>query len=168
MQETIPNEYIERIIHLYVNEEKSGPVIAEELGISKTSVYNILRRNDIIIKRRDKPFESCRKKAICEACGKEFIKKSALQKYCQEPCNYRYAGMGKVHAMNYLYINSIRRTFYHLCKSNPDKAKEYQLSMLEEEGPEFTQKVLGDILQRKEFIHIKEIYDKYKNLWENE
>jgi len=108
------------------------------------------------------------KKQKCIICGKSFLAKSVSQKYCHHPCDYRDSERRRGVGLRYDYIKAIRRDFYRLIKSNPEKALLLQKQMEKEEGKKFRDMALDGITQKDEFKKMDKTYKKYKHLWKGE
>jgi len=97
---------------------------------------------------------------VCPVCGKTFTTKNPRKKYCNNPCTKskeRY-----LIEKRYFIITSIRQTYVNLIEENPYKAKLFKEQMEQEEGPEFTKMVLGNILHNK--LDEKEVRQTYKRM----
>jgi len=104
-------------------------------------------------------------KAICPICGKEFKKTKRNQKYCHNPCSYDYNEKRKYVGLTYHQIKVLRSKFFSLSKSNPEKALEFREQMIAEEGKEFANLALGNIIESDLFKKLETAHSKYKHLW---
>ena len=68
--------------------------------------------------------------------------------------------------MTYIFICSIRKTFWERLKANPENALELQKQRKQEEGNEVTDMVLNGITDTDEFKHLRKVQKKYKKVFE--
>jgi len=104
----------------------------------------------------------------CILCGKIFYTFSLRQKYCYEPCNTNYNPdtMCQYKSERYYYIKTIRKEIWAILKSNPEKIVYLKNEMEKEEGKEFADMVFGKILESDEFKKMKQIQEKYSEIYE--
>jgi len=105
-------------------------------------------------------------KQKCIVCNKLFKPKVRTQKYCHNPCNGAYSEKNKFKHLRYHYIKIIRSQFVELIKSNPKKAISFRNEMEKEEGKEFTDMVLSDIIEKPTFKNLIDIQQKYTSVWD--
>ena len=157
MPKPVTKEQIDEMKKLYLS-GLSLRAVGKKLNLDHSAIKNNLIKNNVKIRDLSEP-------RICDVCGKTFIPTSYKQKYCYNPCEYRY-GKGKDNALNYHYIKTIRCEFYRRIKDNPSKALQLEKDMIDEEGQEFTDMVLGDITKTADFDKAVKIYIKYKKVWD--
>ena len=113
--------------------------------------------------------------AICPECKQRFPKKTHYQIYCKRRCSNRAYRRNHperrtekdiARAYQYNEIKWLRREFYNLFSSNPKKALELKRQMEIEEGEEFVDFALGNILERPYFKKLIATYDKFKSVFE--
>lgn len=150
-----------KIVSLYAK-GNSLREIDRQVGISYSTIKKILERLGLY--RYDK--DGYIYKNICEICHKMFVTSSPVQKYCHDPCDWRYRPITMQRGANYFYINIIRKEFWERLKSNPEKALKLQQEMEREEGKEFRDMILGKITETDEFKHLKLIQNKYKKIFD--
>ena len=104
----------------------------------------------------------------CDICKKTFTTKKSYQKYCHNPCAFRYkeGSAAQQKSLEFYYIKIIRRQFWDMLNSNPKEALDFEKQMEKEEGTEFKDLVLGEITQSDEFNERMEMYQKYKRVYE--
>jgi len=92
----------------------------------------------------------------CKSCGDIFKTNKPNRLYCDFCSNARKAYKKET----FIRISNIRKNFVRLCQENPSKAIALRQEMMEEEGPEFTNMVLSNIIQN--LLSNKEIKKKFK------
>lgn len=149
-----------KIVSLYA-QGNSLREIDRQVGIPYPTIKKILKRLGLYRDNKD----SLIYQGFCEICRKMFITSSPVQKYCHDPCDWRYKASTSQRGINYFYINIIRKEFWKCLNSNPEKALKLQQKMEEEEGKEFRDMVLDGITETDEFKHLKSIQEKYKKFF---
>lgn len=161
----ITREDVNQVKKLYA-EGKSLRKIAKIFNLKKSErisnelIRHILVSQGIKIRKYSYGFEKCPR------CGKKFMLKTHTQQFCNNPCNHKQHGKDKDKSLRWLYISSIRSAFYQLIKNNPAKALQLEKEMEREEGIDFKNMVLDGITGKEEFKELKEIQEKYKEVWE--
>jgi len=150
-----------KIVSLYA-QGNSLREIDRQVGITYSTIKKILIRLDLYRDNKD----SLIYQGICEICHKTFVTSSHIQKYCHDPCDWRYKPKSMEKGMNYFYISVIRKEFWKCLNSNPEKALKLQQEMEREEGKEFRDMILDGITETDEFKHLKSIQNKYKKFFE--
>jgi len=153
----------QEILSLYA-QGKSITYIGKKLGYHFVVIKKFLK--DLQVYKSSK-HEIIFYKNKCSICGKAFWSINSKRLYCYNPCDCRYKKDTKSYekSINYHYLKVIRSDFWKLVKSNPSKALKYRQNIIDEEGEEFADFVLGEIIKSEEFKHLMLIHDKYKKVF---
>lgn len=115
-----------------INTGKSNKEIADTFGVPTFYIRTVMRRNSIKAWKYGKQ---------CVYCGELFVTKNHNQKRCTECATFKRDHYGDVKAM--------RKDFFNLLKSNPEKAMKLKEDMREEEGFKFMDYALDGICPEK-------------------